>query len=276
MATYCGPSITDSYTDKGKKGKYRMSIDKLFFRSTRLLACGVLASCLSLAQTIAMTDSERSVAQVVVFQADGSSKAFGTAFFVRDDGTLATVNHVYSEAISFMATTRGGTLGVRRTLRGSQTGIVTRVDLVSTDPLHDLAIVRLHDFSADAWQSVGGIRVATIFHGGELSNNSHLTFVGYFGDDVLPASLPATLSGTTILMVGQPPNVTPVEEFLISAFGVPGHSGSPVFLGDGGDVIGLMDSIVTVPVPFNPQPLHSGMNRVVKGEHLRSLLSGVR
>jgi S1-C subfamily serine protease len=224
------------------------------------------------AQQVHTSELERSVAQVVVRHADGSSKAFGTAFFVRDDGTLATVNHVYAQAIAYIAQARDGQIAVRRMLRGATTGLLASVDLISTDSLHDLAIIRVHEFSRGQWTDFGGTTSVTISQRTEVPMRSALEFIGYFGDDLLPETLSATLSGTTTMTV-QPRN-SAVEELLISGFAWPGHSGSPVFLE--GEVIGLVDSIVTVPVAFNPQPLHSGVNRVVKAEHLRSLLSAVK
>jgi S1-C subfamily serine protease len=225
------------------------------------------------AQQVPISDLERTVVQIVVRHTDGSAKAFGTGFLVKDNGTVATVNHVYAEAIVYMAQLRDGQLAIRRMSRGTNTGLFGNVDLVSIDDVHDIALLRIHDFNNEQWAPVGGLAVATITQRAELPTRVNLTFIGYFGDDLFPESLPATLAGTTTMNVSHAGTST-VEEFLTSSFAWPGHSGSPVFLD--GEVIGLVDSMVMGAVALNSQPLHSGMNRVVKGEHLRSLLSPVR
>jgi hypothetical protein len=118
-----------------------------------------------------------------------------------------------------------------------------------------------------------GINVARVTQRTDVMTGPNLTFVGYFADDFFPESLPATLAGTTTLTVGHAGTST-IEEFLTSSFAWPGHSGSPVF--SDGEVVGLIDAMITGAVALNSQPLHSGMNRVVKGEHLRALLSSVK
>lgn len=151
--------------------------------SACVFACGVIGSSLGMAQAVAMSDAERSVVQVVVAQADGSVKAFGTAFFVRDDGTLATVNHVYSDAVQFVAQVRGGDVEVRRIVRGSQAGILAHVDLLAQDALHDLALLRVQHYQSDQWDSVGQVRIVATSPLREVQNRTGLTFVGYFGED---------------------------------------------------------------------------------------------
>jgi S1-C subfamily serine protease len=242
----------------------------VFCFATALLLCVTAQG-----QQVPVSDLERSVVQVVVRHADGSAKAFGTAFLVRDDGTLATVNHVYADAIAYIAQLRDGAVAVRRMSRAvANTGLLANVDLVSTDNLHDIVLLRIHDFNRGQWDAVGGLAVATITERPELPTGSNLTFVGYFSDDLFPESLPAILAGTATLTVAHTNGNLTVEEFLTSSSAWPGHSGSPVFFE--GKVIGLVDSMIMGAVPLNSQPLHAGMNRVVKGEHLGSLISPVR
>lgn len=182
----------------------------------------------AVAQQLPTSEFEKTVVQIVVRHSDGSSKAIGTAVFVKDDGTLGTVNHVYAQAVAYIAQQRDGRVAARRTIRGSSVALVANLDFVSDDIVHDLAILRIHEFNANQWSGFGGVSVATLARDSELPVSSNLTVVGYFGDDILPESLPATLAGTAPITVTQAN--TSVDEFLISAFGWPGQSGSPVFL----------------------------------------------
>lgn len=242
--------------------------------SASTLVCGIIASSLGIAQSVPMSDAERSVVQLVVSQQDGSTKAVGTAFFVRDDGTLATANHVYADAVNLVASKRQGTIQIRRFVRESTNGLLCLVDLVSTDVMHDLAVLKIRKFSADDWKPFGGVKIVTISTKSELPNATHVYFVGYFGDDMLPTTVPAALSGTAPIPIGQGPNTTIVEDLLVSGSALPGHSGSPIFLEDTLEVIGIVNSMITAPLPTNPpQWAHAGLTRVSKGEHLIPLLS---
>lgn len=116
---------------------------------------------------------------------------------------------------------------------------------------------------------MGGIKPLPFSSLKEVEPEAEVTVIGYFGSDLYPVSLSGRLVGATVMTV---PGLGDIEEFLVSASAVPGQSGSPIVLPDG-SVIGVMDSIVSVPLSFNTQPLASGLNRVVKVEHLQRLLS---
>lgn len=274
VANPTATKISDPKYEELEKDGNMKKIDSFFTQAQMIAACTVIAGCtVASAQQLPISNFERSIAQVVVRHTDGSSKAFGTTFFVRDDGTVATANHVYADAVSYIAHARDGQIALRRALRGSTTGILANVDLVSTDSSHDPALLRVHDFKPEQWTAVGGTKTITLSQKTELANDSHLVFVGYLGEDILPGMLPATLSGTTTIIIPQLGN-TAIEEFLVSAFALPGHSGSPLLLD--GEVIGIVDSMVTTAVGFSTQPVHAGLSRVVKVEHLRSLLSTLK
>jgi S1-C subfamily serine protease len=151
--------------------------------------------------------------------------------------------------------------------------VESAIDIVTADPKHDLVLVRIQDFHNDKtsalWQTVGGIRVLKLADTTSIMLPFSARIVGYFGQDSFPDHLRSDIVGTGMVTIG--PEV--VEEFLLSALLLPGHSGSPV-LDDSGNVIGVVSSIVPVTVPFNPsQPMHSGLGKAAKVEHLKRILS---
>lgn len=233
-----------------------------------VLGCGFIETQ---SQTIKLSDAEKAVLQIAVRKPDGTVVGFGTGFFVRDDGLIATAFHVYSQAVQVASESRGGILMVRRATRQSGTTTVANVIPVATDEAHDLILLKLVNKDDGSWAKVGGIRVLSPCTMVELDTGIPVRVVGYFGGDIFPISLGAKLVGETAFTVFPG---TDVGEFLVSAAAVPGHSGSPVIL-DEGCVVGVVLSIVTFSVPFNSQPLASGLNRVAKGENLQRLVASL-
>ena len=132
-----------------------------------------------------------------------------------------------------------------------------------------MALLRIVEVKGDLWNPVGGIHALPLSMVKEIEPGSPVMVVGYFGSDLYPLSLAARLVGETTVTISQGVDV---EEFLVSASAVPGQSGSPVVMDDG-SVIGIITAIVPVSVAFNPQPLPSGLNRVIKVENLQRLLT---
>jgi hypothetical protein len=69
--------------------------------------------------------TENSVVQIAVAMPGGSITNFGTGFFIRDDGLIATASHVYLKALDAIVDARGGVVIVRRfsrTTRGQWVG----------------------------------------------------------------------------------------------------------------------------------------------------------
>jgi len=253
------------------KGKCVM---KHFTSMIRISVLSVIAPCALSglngdAQDLKMSDHEKAVVQVALQKPDSTYSAFGTAFFVDENGTLATAFHVYTSAVSAIGELRCGNIVVRRASRSTKRYISTGAELSQFDAVHDVALLKIKDVQPQTWDQVGGIKPLVLSTLKEIEPETQVSSIGYFGTDLFPVSLSARLVGattTSVLGVGD------IEEFLISASAVPGQSGSPIILADG-SVIGILDSIVPVQLTPNAPQLASGLNRVVKVEHIQRLLS---
>jgi S1-C subfamily serine protease len=238
-----------------------------------LIVLAIWAIPNSFGQQLKLSSLEKSVVQIVVVLGDKSIVPCGTGFFVRNDGTIATAFHVYSQAAQVISEKRGGVLVARRVMRTEGTAFnftMAGLDFRSSDPTHDLVLLKLSSLDQKAWETVGGIVPLSVSTLTEVESGIPVKVVGYFGTDALPVTTRAAL-------VGGAPVVIPgneIEEFLVSASAVPGESGGPVILDDG-SVIGVILSIVPVTVPFANQPIPSGLNRVAKAESLQRLLSSL-
>jgi S1-C subfamily serine protease len=227
-----------------------------------------LFTALAEAQELKALDHERTVLQIVLQRLDGSTVPLGTGFFVDENGTIVTALHVYATGLNLISQGRGGRFFARRANRvtGQYTGV--GIELLKPDYMHDLVSFKMQEVKPEPWAGVGGIKPAILSASKEVQADASVKVIGYFGGDIFPVTVSARLVGATKVIVAQGRSV---EEFLVSAAAVPGQSGSPVFLDDA-SVIGVVTSIVPVSVPFNPNPIPSGLNRVIKAEHIQRLL----
>ena len=205
------------------------------------------------AQNLLQSEHEKSLVQIYVQKPDNTRSPKGTGFFVSDDGLVATALHVYSEALKEIVDNRGGAIAAGRASRATNSFSWAGVNLVSTDAVHDLALLKLAVVDQKVWSAVGGIHPLKLAHEKEISPESPVTVVGYFGSDLFPVTLDGYIAGETVF--APQPGVA-VGEFLVSVFAAPGESGSPVLLSNG-TVVGLITAMVPVSVGFNTQPLHS-------------------
>ena len=236
----------------------------------------LLTSFNAQSQILKFTDAEKSVVQISILKPDGSFTALGTGFFIREDGLIATVFHIYGDAAQAISQLRGGTIGVWRAKRDSNRYVFQPIQLLNFDTAHDLALFKLTGkIDSSLWNTVGGIKALKLSDAIEISPNTNVIAVGYFGTDQFPLILSGKLVGETVFTI-VPSTSSPVTvpEFLASLGATPGESGSPVMLDDG-SVIGVVDSIVTATAPFSKEPFATGLNRIVKVEFLQKLMASV-
>ena len=228
-----------------------------------------------LAQTPAWTPEQtsNSVVQIAVaVQTPTGQVSFsphGTGFFVQVDGLIATAAHVYLAAVGNIDDQRAGVLVARRFSRTERTRwVATPLDLVSVDYAHDVALLRLRA-PDPLWQTVGGIVPLQMETRDRPVDNARVALRGYFGADNFPIFLEGSVAGTTdVGVLGE-------QELLIVLPIAPGQSGSPLISMATGRVVGVITAIVPLAVPFNPQPLQSGLARAIEIEHINRLIASL-
>lgn len=209
---------------------------------------------------------ENSVVQIAVAMPGGSATGFGTGFFLRDDGLLATASHVYLKALNAIVDARAGVVIARRfsrTSRGQWVGAA--IQLVAEDYQHDVVLLKMQSVDP-MWKQVGGVVPLLLDDGTWLEDGAQVCMRGYFGSDDFPLFLRGATAGTT----GLGPSL--VQELLIVLPVVPGQSGSPLMSVETGRVVGILTAIVPVTLPFNQQPAHSGLARAVEVVHVKKLM----
>jgi len=241
-----------------------MSIPK-----SQSLLLALMSTLVVLGASFKLSDAEASVVQVGVMAATGSFTPSGTAFFVSDDGLIMTADHVYVSAAKSMNDLRSDRLVVRRANSTSAQVLTTPIDLVKRDPVHDLAILKLQSLSPD-WKNFGGMKSLT-FTKTPSEAGEKLCSMGYFGGDPLPGGLCGMFYGPSYTSLS--PNDS-VPEILVQLQANQGQSGSPVLRPDTGEVVGILLAIVPAFLPSTPpQPIHSGLMRLAKGEYASRLLA---
>jgi S1-C subfamily serine protease len=228
----------------------------------------VLASA-SLLLGDGVSPSENSVVQIAVAMPGGSVTNFGTGFFIRDDGLLATASHVYLKALNAIVDARAGIIIARRfsrTNRGQWVGAA--VQLVAQDYQHDVVLLKMPAVDP-MWKQIGGVVPLVLDDDATLEDGTQVCMRGYFGSDDFPLFLKGATAGTT----GLGPSL--VQELLIVLPVAPGQSGSPLMSVETGRVVGILTAIVPVSLPFNQQPAHSGLARAVEVVHVRRLVESL-
>ena len=224
--------------------------------------------------TLKMSDYEKGVVQVIL-QAENKNTTLllpgGTGFFISDTGLIATAFHVYASLINRMQEVRGGRIVVRRFSEDHKSFTVAAAELVSSDALHDVALLKLVEKKDEHWKNVGGIIPLVLSKTTEIKPMTQITVVGYFGLDISPIMLKGNISGVALMDMQS----IQFEEFLISISPSPGFSGGPAILDDGG-VIGLISAVIPASFPFSKEASPSGLGRIVKCEHIQRLLDGLK
>jgi V8-like Glu-specific endopeptidase len=216
------------------------------------------------------SQSDSNVLQIAVQFSNAPPKVaqYGTGFFVRSDGLIATAAHVYLAAMTGILEAHAGTLIGRRFSRESHDrSATTALELVSQDYIHDIVLLKLQTIDP-SWQEVGGANPIALEKSSKLEDNTRVGMRGYFGADMLPMFFEGRICGTADMAPGD-------EELLVALFALPGDSGSPVMSMATGGVIGVVSSIVGTPLPFNPQQTHAGITRVEEVEHLNRLIDSL-
>jgi hypothetical protein len=219
------------------------------------------------------SQTENSVVQIAVVTAvpggGPNVSTYGTGFFVRDDGLVATASHVYLKAMNAIVDARAGVLIARRVSRTDHSRwLGTPIDLVAEDYSHDVVLLKLRAVDPQ-WKEYGGVVPLALETTSKMDDDASVGMRGYFGSDSFPIFLEGKISGSTDL------GPAAVQELLIVLPVAPGHSGSPLISMETGRVVGIITAIVPVALPFNPQPVQSGLARAIEVEHLNALVESL-
>ncbi|HEV7741669.1 MAG TPA: trypsin-like peptidase domain-containing protein [Pseudolysinimonas sp.] len=151
----------------------------------------------------------------------GQGAAAGTGIILSSDGTILTNNHVVEGSTSIQVTVES-------------TGVTYAAQVVGTDPVDDIAVIRLAD--------AAGLTAATLDHDVAATGDT-VTSVGNAGGtgDLVAASGPVTGVGQSITvhdeLTGAAKRLTGLIE--VGADVVSGDSGGPL-LDAGGQVTGIV------------------------------------
>jgi hypothetical protein len=240
-------------------------IDKMMKAMIMVLA----SASLLFGDGVSAQQTENNVVQIAVATPPGSVTSFGTGFFIRDDGLIATASHVYLKALNAIVDARAGVVIARRfsrTNRGQWVG--APIQLVAQDYQHDVVLLKMQSVDP-MWKQVGGVVPLPLDDGTTLEDGAQVCMRGYFGSD----DFPVFLKGATAGITGLGPSL--VQELLIVLPVVPGQSGSPLMSVETGRVVGVLTAIVPVSLPFNQQPAHSGLARAVEVVHVKRLVESL-
>lgn len=242
-----------------------MGMDTILKAITLALACAPLL----FGDGVSAQQAENSVVQIAVATPPGSAASFGTGFFIRDDGLIATASHVYLKALNAIVDARAGVVIARRfsrTNRGQWVG--APIDLIAQDYQHDVVLLKMQSVDP-MWKQVGGVVPLLLDDAARLEDGTQVCMRGYFGSDDFPVFLKGATAGTTSL------GPSLVQELLIVLPVVPGQSGSPLMSVETGRVVGIVTAIVPVTLPFSQQPAHSGLTRAVEVGHVKKLVASL-
>ncbi len=155
-----------------------------------------------------------------------------------------------------------------------------KVNLVASDPIHDLALLRLAKGRLPplSLASDGFIREGTevAFSGFPLGMVLGLypvtnkTIISAITPYVMPAFSSGTLSPIQIKRLK-----TPFEVYQLDAIAYPGNSGSPVYDSAGGDVIGVVNSVFVKESKEGALSTPSAITYAIPVNYVRQLMTRV-
>ncbi len=194
----------------------------------------------------------------------------GSGFAVKDGTLVVTNHHVVARKLE-----PGQRLAVFSG-RGRKARI-HEAEVVKTDPEHDLALLRIGN---------GRLRPLKLHRGGWIAEGREVAFTGFPLGMVLglyavthkgivaaitPAAVPAgssrELNAARIRRLRNPFMV-----YQLDAVAYPGNSGSPVYLPESGEVIGVVNSVFVKGSKESVLSQPSGISYAIPVRHLRELL----
>ncbi|MFT4172404.1 MAG: serine protease [Rhodocyclaceae bacterium] len=208
-------------------------------------------------------------------------RVLGTGFAVGDGSVIATNSHVVPELLD---TNRMETLAIAVPGTGNGTTVAVReVIKLASDPPHDLALLKL----------AGGANLPAVklADGGAVREGMAIAFTGFPMGDVL-GLFPVTHRGivSAIAPIGIPGArareldarlvrqlaAGPFDIFQLDATAYPGHSGSPLFDPESGEVIGIVNMVFVKGTRESALSQPSGISYAIPARYLVDLVKSAR
>jgi len=203
----------------------------------------------------------------------------GTGFVVGDGTLIATAAHVVAEALQ---TDNRETMMILASVPGSRDPQGREAKAIAVDKVHDVALLR-----------ITGTPLATLTIGNSdaVRDGSSVAFTGFPLGTALgfypvthrgivashaPVALPAPNAANLDGRVIQGIKANPFLLFQLDATTFPGHSGSPLYNGASGEVVGIVNMGFLKGTKDTAVGQPSGISFAVPISHLQELIGSVR
>jgi serine protease Do len=203
----------------------------------------------------------------------------GTGFAVDDGMLIATNAHVVPEALQ---TSSGETMMVLVHVPGSKASQSREARVIALDKVHDLALLRISGapLPAVAFGNSEAVRdgQSIAFTGFPIGNALGFYPVTHRGiiAALTPIAIPAATASGLDARVVQSLKSGPFVLFQLDATVYPGHSGSPLFDAEVGEVIGIVNMGMLKGMKDTAVGQPSGISFAVPASYLQELLRAPR
>lgn len=203
----------------------------------------------------------------------------GTGFAV-DDGTLIATNaHVVPESLR---TESGETMMVLVSSPGGREPQAREAKAIAVDKEHDLALLRI---------TGARLPVVTIGNSESVRDGQSIAFTGFPLGNALgfhpvthrgivasraPIAIPGPSARQLDPRIIQSIKAGPYMLFQLDATAYPGHSGSPLYDGESGEVIGIVNMALVKGIKDAAVGQPSGISVAVPAQFLQDLIRGSR
>ncbi|MFA9440454.1 serine protease [Uliginosibacterium sp. sgz301328] len=207
-------------------------------------------------------------------------RVLGTGFAVGDGTLVATNFHVVPELLD---TNRLETLAIAIPVAGATVAAVREVSKVSSDPAHDLVLLKLAGGAPLPALKIGD---SAAVHEGDA-----IAFTGFPMGDVLglfpvthrgivsavaPIGIPVTRARDLDARTVRQLSAGPFDIFQLDATAYPGHSGSPMFEPETGEVVGILNMVFIKGTRESALSQPSGISYAVPAKYLQDLIKAAR
>lgn len=234
------------------------------------------AAAAGLVETLARV--KPSIVAVGTFQRTRSPafKFLGTGFAVGDGSLIATNAHVVPEGLAedqmeMLAIAVPG---------GDNKGVIRGVGKAAIDKEHDLALLRLEGAPLPALKlsragavSEGQSVALTGFPIGSVLGLAPVTHRGIVAA-ITPIGIPQARAGALNPTLIRRLSTDPFRVYQLDATTYPGNSGSPVFIPETGEVIGVVNMVFVKSTKESILSEPSGISYAIPAQYLKALLDG--